>query len=155
MTSTLIFRVIGAPGPQGSKSAIVRGGRAIMREASKKVRPWRQDVVDAAHAAAVAEGWTPPAEAFVTVTFWFRRPKTHYGTGRNAGVLKANAPTYHRGKPDVDKLQRSTFDALTTAAVITDDATVVHVIATKRYAGAGQPTGATIRIHPHPEGEAE
>ena len=41
----LEFRVVGIPAPQGSKT-LTRYG-ALM-ESSKKVKPWRQDVIHAA-----------------------------------------------------------------------------------------------------------
>ena len=47
MMGALTFRVYGTPAPQGSKRHV---GRGVMVESSKKVAPWRQDVVAAAAA---------------------------------------------------------------------------------------------------------
>lgn len=48
------------------------------------------------------------------LTFSFPRPKSHYGTGKNSNVLKANAPIYHTARPDIDNLIKFVLDALNT-----------------------------------------
>lgn len=42
------IRVVGTPAPQGSHKAFVVNGRASIVDDSKKTRPWRQDVREAA-----------------------------------------------------------------------------------------------------------
>jgi Holliday junction resolvase RusA-like endonuclease len=143
--SELNFRVIGLPGAQGSKRHV---GNGRMVESSKAVAPWRDSVATAAVVAAQEQGWTAPPQVIAHIVFSFRRPKHHYRTGRNAHLLRNNAHTWHSVAPDVDKLQRSTFDALTTAGVIADDARIVSVYASKRYAEADEPTGALIILTP-------
>jgi len=144
----MIFDVTGIPGAQGSKAFKgVRNGRAVMVESSAKVRPWRQDVV----AAALEElGRVLGRPAFmgpvgVDLTFRFTRPKSHYGTGRNAGVLKDSAPKFptSRALGDADKLARSTLDALVTAGVLADDSLVVDLNVRKRYSDT---PGARIQV---------
>ena len=49
-------------------------------------------------------------------------------------------------RPDLDKLVRSTFDALTTASVIEDDARIVEIVARKHYATSW--CGARISVRP-------
>jgi Holliday junction resolvase RusA-like endonuclease len=129
--TTLHFTVHGLPAAQGSKRHV---GNGVMIESSKRVKPWRQDVVAAAVQAAEAtqhETFTGAVE--LRVDFFFARPKSHYGTGGNAGTLKRNAPDFVATRPDCDKLVRSTADALTTAGIWRDDALAARVIATKRY----------------------
>lgn len=132
--SRLSFYVHGTPAPQGSKRHV---GRGIMVESSKKVAPWRVDVVHAAlKAIEDIGGWdtlTGPVAAHFT--FYFPRPKSHYGTGRNADSLKSSAaerPTT-RNTGDIDKLARSTCDALVSAGVIADDSLIVDLHAVKSY----------------------
>lgn len=142
MTRSLTFGVIGLPAPQGSKRHV---GRGVMIESSKGVKPWRQDV---AAAAAQAIAMASHFKAFATpvkvrATFTFPRPKSHYGTGRNANILKPNAPHYVGKKPDIDKVLRSTFDALSTAGVWRDDDLAVDVKAVKVY---GPQAGAHLHI---------
>lgn len=49
----------------------------------------------------------------VDISFYFGRPKSHYGTGKNATVLKPNAPWWHTCKPDRDNLDKFVLDAMT------------------------------------------
>ena len=79
------------------------------------------------------------------IVFWLVRPKGHYGTGRNEGVVKKSAPVWPATKPDSDKLTRSTMDALTDAQVYRDDAQVVHLDVWKAYADDSGP-GARITV---------
>ena len=111
-----------------------------MRESNRGVEAWRNAVTihanDAGLTGVLLDG---PLQA--RITFWLPRPKKHY---RANGELRPDAPTYVAVKPDNDKLQRSTFDALTQAGVIVDDARIVDVRAIELYAD-GSP-GAHIRI---------
>ena len=118
------FRVHGIPAPQGSKRHV---GRGILVESSKRVGPWREAVKAAALAAGV-ESIHGPTVAIIR--FYLPRPKSHY---RANGQLKLTAPTFCDKRPDVDKLLRSTFDALTDLGLIDDDARIVDLTTTKRY----------------------
>ncbi|WP_164932297.1 MULTISPECIES: RusA family crossover junction endodeoxyribonuclease [unclassified Streptomyces] len=144
----------GTPGPQGSKT---RNAAGAMYESSAKVKPWREAVKSAAldaighDAHAYDIGWKPLDEpVHLEVVFTLRRPKHHYGTGRNTGVLKASAPTHPTGKPDLDKLLRSTQDALKDAGVLRDDSVVTATTATKTFVFTGSDAlshpGAVIRV---------
>lgn len=132
--------VHGIPAPQGSKRAFVSGGRARVIESSHaRVKSWRQAVIDQVLAEDRPQ-LAGPVE--VGVTFRLKRPKGHYRTGKNAHLLRDTAPSYPYGMPDLDKLLRSTLDALTAAGVWADDAQVAKVTAAKVY---GQP-GADITV---------
>ena len=152
--STLEIHVVGVPAPQGSKRGFVVKGRVVMAESSKKVRPWRQDVKAAALEAITPEQgeafptqWEPLAGPLsVAVTFFLPRPGYHFRTGKRANELKPNAPDFVDKKPDVDKLLRSTFDALGEAGVWRDDAQVAKLSTSKLYTGS-QP-GALIVVTP-------
>jgi crossover junction endodeoxyribonuclease RusA len=138
------FDVRGVPGAQGSKRHV---GRGIMVESSAKVKPWRQDVKAAAEAALLnSNEWDlgHRGPVAVRIVFTFPRPRSHYGTGRNELVLKANAPAkpISRGLGDIDKLQRSSFDALVAAQVIADDCQIYAADVVKAW-GAG---GARIEV---------
>ncbi|MGH9251885.1 MAG: RusA family crossover junction endodeoxyribonuclease [Acidimicrobiales bacterium] len=141
MSNSLVFTVYGLPAPQGSKRHV---GNGIMVESSKRVKPWREDVRQAA-LDALREPFTGPVE--MHVTFTLPRPKGHYRTGRNADLLRDAAPKFPAGKPDLDKLLRAVMDALTSAGVWKDDAQVVHALVTKCYDGDGFRPGADVSIH--------
>jgi crossover junction endodeoxyribonuclease RusA len=145
------IEVCGVPAPQGSKKgfAVKKNkqytGKVAMVESSKKVKPWRQDVKSAA---LDARGVTPvmTGDVRVYVTFWFARPRSHYRTGRNSHLLRALAPVRPCGRPDLDKLVRSTCDGLGEAQVFGDDAQISDIQASKRYATPQQIPGASITV---------
>lgn len=126
------FTVYGRPVPQGSAKAfyVKSLGRAVVTSDNKNLKPWRQQLSDTANALN-----TPlvPQENPVAITldFWFERPK--------------GAPKRRRGmtvKPDIDKLVRAVFDAMT-GTLIEDDAQIVDVHARKHY---GIPERVEIQI---------
>lgn len=137
----LTIRVLNAtPAPQGSFFGKIVGGgtrgplRAIVVPDHKATEPWRRAVRTAAETAIRAASWLPLNEALsVEIVFVLDRPKT------------AAKRTWPSVRPDLDKLCRSTLDALTDL-VIADDARVVRLVACKRYAEPGQPCGARIRV---------
>ena len=126
----LAVTIPGRPQPQGSKRHV---GRGVMVESNAALRPWRADAV-ATLQAGMPPDWTPIAGPVrVQVTFVFARPKAHFGTGRNAAVVKPGAPYHHHQKPDADKLLRAVLDAATTAGVWRDDSQVSSAHATKAW----------------------
>lgn len=150
---SLIFTVHGTPAPQGSKRAFNHNGRVVMIESGhERVRTWREDVKQAAlkeMSERGAETYTGPVA--VEVRFYLPRLKAHYRTGKNAHLLRDDAPLYVAKKPDIDKLLRATLDALTAAGVWADDSQVAKVTATKTYL---ELAGADIIVDPLPGGAA-
>jgi len=49
----------------------------------------------------------------VSITIYFPRPKSHFKTGRNANIMRDNAPVWHTSKPDRDNCDKAIMDALT------------------------------------------
>lgn len=131
----------GTPVPQGSKRWLPNGG---MIEANKGLRPWRATVASYLLAATHGDE-SMPLDGPVTVSmlFVFTRPKAHYGTGRNAGMLKPNAPQRMMRTPDIDKLVRAIADGITDAGVWRDDSQMTDLYATKRY---GEKPGVTVEM---------
>lgn len=145
MTS-LVVNVIGTPVPQGSKVAN-RFGHGVRDANAKTLKPWRAEVAAAVAEAMTSCGWvTLDAPAEVTIAFFHPRPGGHYGTGRNAGILKPTAPRWKSTAPDIDKLTRAILDALTTSRALRDDARVARLMVEDLYADAA--TGARITIRP-------
>jgi crossover junction endodeoxyribonuclease RusA len=119
------FYVAGHAAPQGSKKGFSRAGttRVQMVESSARVKPWREEIRRAALDAIELNGWIAPAAVRVGLTFWMPRPKGHPKTKR----------TMPSTRPDLDKLTRAVFDALTTAGAVRDDSTIVTLSAAKAY----------------------
>jgi crossover junction endodeoxyribonuclease RusA len=136
----LQFAVHGDPVPQGSKRHV---GNGIMVESSARLRPWREDVKQSILALDLSHALTGPVE--VEMLFWIRRPKSHYGTGRNADTLKPSAPDYAPTRPDLDKLARAVLDAMQAASLLKDDAQVAVLTAQKRY---GRTPGLRANVRP-------
>ena len=138
---TFRITVHGTPAPQGSKRHV---GHGIMVESSRRLPAWRTLVTDAAWAAR-AGAPTISGPVRLTATFGFRRPRSHFRTGRFAELLRADAPPFPTGRNigDLSKLIRAVEDALTDAGVWHDDDLVVAIVADKDW--WPQP-GATIRV---------
>lgn len=140
----LEFIVYGTPGPQGSKSykGTTASGIPMFSESSAKVKPWRQDVKFAALEA--VKDQNPPHVAAdcalaVHIHFTLPRPKS----ARKSPLLMP------KKQPDVDKLVRSTFDAISEAGIWVDDSRVCELHTTKVYVGhvsSLRAPGAVIRI---------
>lgn len=85
------------------------------------------------------------------VTFVMKRPKSHFGTGRNEDKLKETAPRFHIVKPDKDNLEKFVMDALD-GYLWKDDAQVTRGETWKRYASEGEATRTIIIIYEVEEG---
>ena len=73
------FTVYGKPVPQGSSSAYIRGGRAIVTSDNKKLKPWRQTVTEVLLAELNERGLTAPlygkhVPVLIGYQFTFLRP---------------------------------------------------------------------------------
>lgn len=131
--SLLVLEVPGRPRPQGSLRMVTNRatGRVFGRYADTTVEHRNRMI----GLASDAWGGHPAAGGPVAVrcTFEFRRPASHYGTGKNAGQLKPKAPHWFAITPDVDKLLRLVCDALSIAGVLDDDRQVAVVRGEKRW----------------------
>ena len=136
------YRVYGEPAPQGSKNAYVRGNRAILVESSTKVRPWRAAVIAEIQSQPIFQ-FTESVGVMVTITFHMKRPKSHYGTKKGVPYVKETSPVHVKIRPDIDKLCRSTLDAITDSGLWWDDSQVSVLHVQKIY---DEQPGATIEI---------
>jgi crossover junction endodeoxyribonuclease RusA len=146
--SMIVVRVDGVPAPQGSKRHV---GNGRMIESSKKVGPWREAV--RAETQRQRQGQTVEDAAIVDISIFLPRPRSHYGTGRNAGRLTPRAPLVPAGRPDLDKLIRSTLDGIVEGGALADDALVVGISARKSYAEEGDSPGCRIVVHRYRENQ--
>lgn len=125
----------------GSKTAFkTAASKMVYRHQSKFTLPWMNTVKFFALGAYTGEIQKGPLGLII----WFQmpRPQGHFGTGRNAGILKESAPKKPQSKPDVSKCVRAIEDSLT-GIVWKDDSQVVYILTGKRYA---EKTGAHIEI---------
>lgn len=132
----LIVHAMGRPAPQGSKRI---GAGGAMREQSNYLPAWRAAVRRAIYEQYKVLGVEPADLPYLR------------GPVGCAMVFYLPPGRPIDGPPDLDKLIRSTWDALTVARAWEDDGRVTFVDARKRQAGVGDWTGAHIEIW----GEAE
>lgn len=143
--SGLSFTVPGIAAPQGSKRHV---GHGIMVESSARLKPWRA-AVTAAAAEARAGHPTITGPVVLGAVFSFPRPAGHYGTGRNAGVVRDSAPSWPSTRKfgDLSKLVRAVEDAITDAGVWQDDCQVVAFgVMAKVWAPPGESPSTRITI---------
>ncbi|KKL64975.1 hypothetical protein LCGC14_2159590 [marine sediment metagenome] len=135
------FVILGQPVTQGSKKSmpIYRNGKPVMKDGRVLTRvinalpglaQWRQEVVQEARKH--YDGDLFIGAIRLELVFSRPRPKGHFGTGRNAGKLKASAPRFPTSRPDTLKLGRAIEDALT-GVIWRDDSQVVQHVIEKRY----------------------
>jgi Holliday junction resolvase RusA-like endonuclease len=139
------FEVSGEPKGQPRPKAFSRGGHASVYD-PKTAEGWKSQIALAAREHLPATPISGPVSA--SFSFYMPRPKHHFGSGKNAGKLKANAPDYFISKPDADNLAKAAMDALTQLRVFHDDCLIVNLNVTKRYEnpmpGCGR--GCRVRI---------
>ena len=144
------FTVIGKPQPAGSKRGfpIKRSNGTIgvaISDSNPKAKEWKSIVIDACQEA--YKGPLLRGHLAVYMTFYLPRPKGHFGSGRNAHLLRQASPKFPTVKPDVLKLARGTEDALT-GVLWGDDAQTVDLCLSKRY---GEPARVVIKVVCHQE----
>lgn len=110
------FEIIGLPAPQGSKSAVMVGGKARIIEGKSggqraKHTSWRDSITAAARVA--AEPLTAPLAGPLHVDVTFRMPRPASRGKKHHG--------WHSVAPDKDKLLRSLFDGLQVGGLVAND----------------------------------
>lgn len=160
----LTIVIPGRAAPKGSLKCVGRRGRVahVILESDQggHVARWRADVAMWVRRRWPSEQYAAPGQPVgAEITFTLDRPKSHYGTGRNAGKLK---PAYAAALPvghstgDVDKLLRNVLDALQDTDLLPDDCAVVEATARKTYVDGPELVpdglhyaGAVIRLYPY------
>ncbi len=142
MADRIEFAVLGRPQPQGSMKGFVLKGkdgakpRAILTSDNSKMKPYRQQVGWAALDARAKAGYNALfAEKQIAVSvefkFYFEKPPSISKKRVHIAV-----------KPDIDKLCRSTIDAMT-GIMFADDSQIIQLSASKYY---GLPERAEIAV---------
>lgn len=138
MSSTTL-EIIGQPAPQQRPRKSFLGG------VFSPTTEWKERVVAAAYKFQ-QEGTYYEEAVQVNINYYFNRPKSHYGTGKNAGKLKESAPKYHTKRPDLDNLDKAILDAIGDAKLWKDDSIVYKLISEKNYIDIKEPQSALIII---------
>lgn len=138
---TWTIDILGVPAPQGSKTAVVRGDRAVLIEGASKVgraahKAWRQTV--AADTLEAVGKFGPCPDGPLSVSIWFVMPKPK---------SRPNRARWCDRKPDLDKLVRATLDGLADGGLLAHgDSRVASLQVSKVYVVPGQGTGARVRV---------
>ena len=147
---TVTVFVPGKPAGKGSYIPIVSkyarksDGKhfVFQKNVDKKLAGWTERARFCALSAEITPNDFDAVE--LSVVFVFDRPKAHFGSGKNSDKLKPCAPRLKTTPPDLDKLERALFDALTGVAY-KDDSQVVRCTSVKRYAN-NEPEGTFVTI---------
>jgi Holliday junction resolvase RusA-like endonuclease len=146
MTRARAVKVFGHPAPKGSLKCIGgKGGRHQLIEDNKATKPWRERIhLAAPHLTIDGQPWDGPVG--IVMTFTLDRP---------ASVPLAKREWPEKSSPghgDTDKLARTVLDGLEDSGVLTNDAQVCSLTATKCYPDTPgvvdqmEHTGVLIRI---------
>lgn len=155
----LEFTVLGNPAPKGSMRAagnrVIPGGSP---QNAANLRSWESAVREGARSALMVNTPSTISSSAImfmgvpirfTATFRMVRLMSHFAKkGEDAGRVLPSAPKYPVGRPDMDKLLRTTLDALT-KLVFDDDSRVAETLMRKVYAAPGK-EGAWILIEELP-----
>jgi len=77
--------------------------------------------------------------------FRLARPTSHFGAGRNRGILKPSAPVEHMQLPDIDNCEKFVADVMTKMLGIwADDCQIVSSMACKRWTDPGEDAQTTV-----------
>lgn len=132
----------GQPRPRAFAMKKAGGGFTARVFDAGTAEGWKSLIAIAAKPHAPTAPITGPVE--LRVAFVFRRPASHFRTGKNSAELRSDAPAHHIAKPDTDNLLKAVMDALTQTGLFWgDDAQVCTTWAWKSY---GARPGALIEI---------
>ena len=131
------FYISGTPMPL-KRHRMTRGGRVYDPSCTDK-RNWMKQARDFCPDEPVSGALK------VTLEFTMPRPKSHFGTGRNAGKLKNSAPKHHLHTPDLDNLVKFVLDAMNGQFYV-DDSQIISINCSKRLADSPEECGTIVRI---------
>lgn len=122
--------------PQGSHR---QGFGKSVRETNPKTEPYRRAVADACERWHDAHRRGEPLllDCPLEVELMYRLMPVPKGDPNRA---------FHFTKPDIDKLERATFDGLQMGKLIKDDARISRSVHEKVHAVSEEATGVTIRV---------
>lgn len=138
------FFVQGEPKGQPRPRACLRGKHAGVYDPGT-ADGWKLQVSISAKPFVPKAPLTGPLK--VDLMLYFPRPKSHYRTGRHAGVLRDDAPKWHTSKPDRDNAEKAILDQLTVMRFWNDDSQACLGLISKQYETDRGP-GCEVSIWP-------
>ncbi len=135
--------VLGKPKAQPRPRAFAVGGRARVYNPAT-AEGWKSEVAQAFRSVA---GYNSNNPIEIQVNLWFERPKSHFGTGRNASNVKGSAPVFHTQKPDVDNVAKGILDALVHIKAFHDDSQVITLTISKQWCRIDGSEGAEVVLY--------
>jgi len=125
MIRLLEFRIYGTPKPQARPRHY--GGRVY-----SPMSDWRKLVqVYAAAEKLKHKQFNGPLR--IELSFYFKRPRSHYRSGKYSHIRKDKAPIHCLNPYDLDNLDKAVLDALTDSGLIADDRIIVSLHSTKNW----------------------
>lgn len=129
--------------------AFIASGRAIVTDSKNaELRAYERDVRDIALRELTRLARPCASEQPFEILLAYYLPRSS-GDFDAHGYVKAGARSTPWVKPDIDKLTRATFDALT-GIVFDDDARIVRVVCEKRFATRERDIGVWIECRVRP-----
>lgn len=116
---------------EGDPIALVRHriARGIMyNPSSKDQKKFLLKCIDSGELPSIP--WSCPIQA--NLVFYFKRPLSHFGTGKNSKTLKHNMETWHCKRKDLDNMIKFVLDSLNGKAY-NDDSQVCVIHSAKLY----------------------
>jgi len=142
MSQSIILTVYGDPKGQPRPKAFSRGGHAAVYDPGT-AEGWKSQIAIAVKESG-AVGLMLDMPLRVSIQAHFKRPKSHFRTGKNAHLVKDSAPGFNTSKPDFDNIGKAACDALTHLGVWKDDAQVVDGRVMKKFTDGAAVTIITI-----------
>lgn len=132
--------ILGDPIPQHRPRACIRGKRAgVYSDQAVEKTSYQVKLISEFN----REIFKGPLWA--SFYFFIVRPKSHYGTGKNADRLKKSAPVHPAKKPDISNLQKWVEDCAN-GILWVDDSQIIQTHAIKIYTSPGEGAMTIIRI---------
>lgn len=139
----LTLEILGTPHPQmRSRAARIPGLAHVRVYKCEKQREAEESFIAQVLAQLPRDHKPMAGPLEIVINFFVARPRSHYGTGKNAGILKSSAPAYPTSKPDFDNTIKHVCDCFN-QVVWADDKLVVRSRVDKDY---GERPRTVIRI---------
>ena len=134
-------RVYGTPKGQPRARAFARNGMVRMYDPAT-AEGWKSQIAEAMRQHIPATPYEGPIR--LDITFIMPRPKSHFRTGKNADVLRDDAPIWFTARPDRDNLDKACLDALTQIGFWKDDCLACSGKIEKQYCNVNERPGAIL-----------